>query len=107
MFNSVRTAISKAEWYEAGYLANLTAYAVAKLSLEISKDARAATFDPSRIWENQGRVSDVMLAEAVSIARVALRILTSEDRLVVNVTESAERRVGVEAPSLEASSRTQ
>ena len=36
-------------------------------------------------------MSDVMLAEAVSIARVALRILTSEDRLVVNVTEWAKR----------------
>ena len=90
LFNSVRTAISKAEWYEAGYLANLTAYAVAKLSLEISRDPRAAAFDLLRIWENQG-VSDVMLAEAVSIARVALRILTSEDRLVVNVTEWAKR----------------
>lgn len=90
LFNSVRTAISKAEWYEAGYLANLTAYAVAKLSLEISKDPRAAAFDLLRIWENQG-VSDVMLAEAVSIARVALRILTSEDRLIVNVTEWAKR----------------
>ena len=31
LFNAVRSAISKAEWYEAGYLANLTAYAVAKL----------------------------------------------------------------------------
>jgi len=90
LFNSVRTAISKAEWYEAGYLANLTAYAVAKLSLEMSKDSRAAVFDLLRIWENQG-VSDVMLAEAVRIARVALRILTSEDRLVVNVTEWAKR----------------
>ena len=90
LFNSVRTTISKAEWYEAGYLANLTAYAVAKLSLEMSKDPRAAAFDLLRIWENQG-VSNVMLAEAVSIARVALRILTSEDRLVVNVTEWAKR----------------
>jgi AIPR protein len=90
LFNSVRNAISKAEWYEAGYLANLTAYAVAKLSLEISKDPRTATFDLLRIWENQG-VSDVVLAETVSIARVALRILTSEDRLVVNVTEWAKR----------------
>ena len=34
-----------------------------------------------------------MLAEAVTIARVALRILTSEDRLVVNVTEWAKREM--------------
>lgn len=90
LFNSVRAAISKAEWYEAGYLANLTAYALAKLSLEISKDDRAGSFDLLRIWENQS-VSDAMLAESVDIARLALDVLTSEDRLVVNVTEWAKR----------------
>lgn len=90
LFNSVRGAISKADWYEAGYLANLTAYALAKLSLEISKDERASSFDLLRIWENQA-VSQVVIDEAVAIARVALQVLTSEDRLVVNVTEWAKR----------------
>ncbi|WP_370287783.1 AIPR family protein [Nocardioides sp.] len=90
LFNSVRTAISKADWYEAGYLANLTSYALAKLSLEISRDPRAKSFDLMRIWEGQA-VSDAVLAEAVDIARLALDVLTSEDRLVVNVTEWAKR----------------
>src|SRR5262249_3735701 len=90
LFNSVRTAISKADWYEAGYLANLTAYAIAKLSLEISREPRAAAFDLMRIWESQA-VGDAMLADAVDIARAGLDVLTSEDRLVVNVTEWAKR----------------
>ena len=72
LFNSVRTAISKAEWYESGYLANLTAYAVAKLSLEISRNPRAASFDLIRIWENQA-VGEAMLTEAVTIARLGAR----------------------------------
>jgi hypothetical protein len=90
LFNSVRTAISKADWYESGYLANLTAYAIAKLSHEMSKDPRVSAFDLLRIWERQ-EVGEAMLAEAVVIARVALGVLTSEDRLVLNVTEWAKR----------------
>ena len=91
LFNSVRAAISKADWYEAGYLANLTAYAVAKLSLEISKDPRAKSFDLLRIWENQS-VSDVDACRGGRYrARCARDVLTSDDRLVVNVTEWAKR----------------
>lgn len=90
LFNSVRAAISRAPWYEAGYLANLTAYAMAKLSLEISRDDRAQSFDLLRIWEQQS-VSEAVLSESVDIARKALSVLTSDDRLVVNVTEWAKR----------------
>lgn len=90
LFNSVRSAISKADWYEAGYLANLTAYAIAKFALEISKNPRAESFDISRIWDAQ-EVGRATLNEAVAIARVALDVLTSRDRLVVNVTEWAKR----------------
>lgn len=90
VFNSVRTAISKAEWYEKGYLANLTAYAVGKLSLEISRDDRAKKFDLLRIWESQA-VSEEFQTEAVRAAKMALGVLTSSDRLVVNVTEWAKR----------------
>lgn len=92
LFNAVRSAISKAPWYESGYLANLTAYAVAKLSREISRDPRCSSFDLLRIWDRQA-VGDAMLAEAVSIGRVALRVLTDDDRLVGNVTEWAKREV--------------
>lgn len=90
LFNTVRSAISKADWYESGYLANLTTYAVAKLSRELSRDPRCSAFDLIRIWDRQA-VGDAMVAEAVAIARVALDVLTGEDRLVGNVTEWAKR----------------
>lgn len=90
LFNSVRSAISKADWYESGYLANLTAYSISKLSLEISKDSRATSFDLLRIWDAQG-VGDATLREAVTLAELALGVLISEDRLVGNVTEWAKR----------------
>lgn len=90
LFNSVRAAVARADWYEPGYLANLTAYGVAKLSHEISKDRRASSFDLLKIWEQQG-VGAATLAEAVELARLARDVLTSPERLVVNVTEWAKR----------------
>lgn len=90
VFNSVRSAISKSDWYESGYLANLTTYAVAKLSLEMSRDPRVRSFDLLRIWDAQA-VGQAMLDEAVSMAYLAREVLISEDRLVVNVTEWAKR----------------
>lgn len=90
LFNSVRAGIAKADWYEAGYLANLTAYAVAKLSHTIGRDPRAAKFDLIKIWDQQA-VGPAMLNEAVGLGRLALEILTADDRLVVNVTEWAKR----------------
>lgn len=90
MFNSVRTAISKSSWYESGYLANLTTYAIAKLSLEIARNSAAKSFDLLRIWDNQA-VGKATLEETVRIARSARDVLTAEDRLVVNVTEWAKR----------------
>lgn len=90
LFDSVRSAIAKSDWYESGYLANLAAYAVAKLSLAISTESRAESFDLLRIWQAQA-VGGETIAEAVNIAKLALDVLTSDDRLVVNVTEWAKR----------------
>jgi hypothetical protein len=90
LFNSVRSAIAKAPWYEAGYLANITAYAVAKLSHAISSEKRAQSFDLLRIWQQQA-VGEATLTEAVAIAQIALRVLTDPSRAVVNVTEWAKR----------------
>lgn len=90
LFNSVRGAIAKASWYEAGYLANLTAYSIAKLAQEIEREPRASTFDLLTIWERQ-EVGIATLAEAVDIAHKALTVLTADDRLVINVTEWAKR----------------
>ena len=90
LFDTVRSAISKADWYQPGYLANLAAYSVSKLSLEISRDPRAETFDLIRIWQAQA-VGEATVFEAVTIARLALDVLTGPERLVVNVTEWAKR----------------
>ncbi len=90
LFNAVRHGISKADWYQPGYLANLAAYAIAKLAQAIDNDPRAETFDLLSIWRRQG-VGEATLAEAVEMARLARDILTDPNRPVVNVTEWAKR----------------
>ena len=90
LFNAVRHGISKADWYQPGYLANLTVYAIAKLAHAIDHEPRAEMFDLLRIWQQQG-VGEAILAEAVGIAEIARDVLTDPARPVVNVTEWAKR----------------
>src|SRR5690554_6169119 len=90
LFEKVRAAISKASWYDKGYLANITTYTLAKLSYEVGKQVHGGTFDLDRIWNEQD-VSDETLLEALTIGEKVLAVLTSEHRPVQNVTEWAKR----------------
>ena len=48
LFETVRTAIAKADWYQKGYLANYVTYTLAKLAYEIGRQARGRAFDLDR-----------------------------------------------------------
>lgn len=92
LFQTIRTAIAKSDWYESGqYLANLTTYALAKLSLEIEKQPRAQGFSLLSVWEKQA-APQVVIDEAVSIARLVLSVLTDPARTTSNVTEWAKKK---------------
>jgi hypothetical protein len=90
LFNSIRSAVAKADWYQTGYLANIVTYTVAKISdLVGSMDPkRELNFDA--IWQRQD-VSDSSLELAMTVAPRVLRVLTSDSRPVSNVTEWAKR----------------
>lgn len=90
LFETARKAIAKADWYDKGYLANITTYALAKLSFEVGKQVRGGTFDLDRIWTEQA-VSEVSIKEIVDIGEKVLAVLTSDYRPVQNVTEWAKR----------------
>jgi hypothetical protein len=89
LFNSVRAAVAKADWYGSGYLANIVAYTVAKLAQTIS-DSGKGEFDFEGVWQRQS-ISDGTLAFALDIAHRVMLILTSAKRPVTNVTEWAKR----------------
>jgi hypothetical protein len=90
LFENVRKAVAKADWYEKGYLANYVTYTLAKLAHEVGKQARGGVFDFDTIWEKQD-VSGAVIDECLVIGEKVQRVLLSDSRPVQNVTEWAER----------------
>lgn len=90
LYETIRKAIAKADWYEKGYLANLVTFTMSKLAYEVGRQAKGGVFDLERIWNAQA-VSPATLHECLSIGEKVLAILTSEHRPVSNVTEWAKR----------------
>jgi len=90
LFERVRTAIAKAEWYQKGYLANYVTYTLAKLAYEVGRQARGRDFNLEKIWASQS-VPQAVIDECLAIGIKVLDILTSDARPVQNVTEWAKK----------------
>lgn len=90
LFESVRSAIAKAEWYQKGYLANYVTYTLAKLAYEVGRQAKGRSFDLDRIWLEQS-TPQVVIDECLHIGRAVQGVLTSNARPVQNVTEWAKK----------------
>ncbi|WP_028656623.1 AIPR family protein [Nocardioides sp. J54] len=90
LFNSVRSAVSSADWYQTGYLANIVTYTIAKIAETVASMSPSREFNFDAVWQRQ-EISDATRAFALGIAHNVLRVLTSESRPVVNVTEWAKR----------------
>lgn len=88
LFNAIRARVMKSDWYSSGYLANIVAYTMAKLSS--MSGPSGARFDFSRVWKDQG-VSEALLNDLELIAEAVTGVLTSDDRPILNVTEWAKR----------------
>lgn len=90
LFKEIRLAVAASDWYQQGYLANIVAYTIAKLSYEIGVQGHGESLDFNWIWNRQ-TVPAAVLKAAVAIARICFDVLTSEARPVQNVTEWAKR----------------
>lgn len=90
LYRSLRRAISRADWYDKGYLANLVAYAMARLSHAVDSKP-GATMPLAAIWIEQS-VPAPVLEGALLFAEDTLEVLTSPVREVDNVTEWAKRQ---------------
>jgi hypothetical protein len=90
LFETVRKAVAKADWYEKGYLANYVTYTLAKLAHEVGKQSRGGVFDFDSIWEKQD-VAPAVVDECLIIGEKVQQVLLSDARPVQNVTEWAKR----------------
>lgn len=87
VYKSLHKAIQKVDWYETGYLANIVAYTVSRLSFELA--TKSLTLDWSKIWKAQA-ISAEMESQLLAIARQMLGVLTDSNRKHQNVTEWAK-----------------
>lgn len=91
LFQAVRARVSKSDWYQSGYLANIVTYAIAKVAHEIGRQAPTQRMDFDSIWRRQS-VPEPVLATFVDAGYLAFQALTAERRPVQNVTEWAKRQ---------------
>jgi hypothetical protein len=93
MFERLRAAVLKQEWYTSspGYLANIVAYAIARFAHEIDVQFGGAKFDFDRVWQRQA-ISDATLSALLEVAHAAQLHLTDEGRPQANVTQWAKQQ---------------
>lgn len=90
LYGQVRHLVAKQDWYQQGYLANIVAYTLAKLSYEIERQAPKSKMNFKVIWDRQS-VPEAVLEQCMVIAERALECLVAPGRAVQNVTEWAKR----------------
>lgn len=89
LFRDIRLGVLKSEWYDKGYLANITAYTLAALPLFFEKQFRGR-FDLDIVWREQ-TAGEQLTDELVRLAKQVWLVLTDERRPIMNVTEWAKR----------------
>lgn len=86
LFKKISATIRQQPWYENGYLANLTAYSMAKLSHMLKENIPDKELDLMQIWDKQ-ELPDVLCEQLVPVYRAVFEVLTDQNRPVQNVTE--------------------
>lgn len=89
IFKEVEQLVTKQAWYEGGYRANVVAYAISKLSHDISFMGRDIDFD--YIWKHQGISGGLREALTVS-AKFVHSVIVASPLTMRNVTEWAKQQ---------------
>lgn len=92
LFKRISTTIRKQPWYENGYLANLTAYSMAKLSHMLKVEMPDWELDLIQIWDRQ-ELPEILSEQLIPIYKAVFHILTDPNRLVQNVTEWSKNNI--------------
>jgi len=92
LFKRINVTIRQQPWYVNGYLANLTAYSMAKLSHMLKENMPDRELDLMKIWDRQD-LPEVLCEQLIPIYRAVFNVLTDQDRLVQNVTEWSKNNV--------------
>ena len=89
VFREVERIVSKEDWYQRGFRANIVAYAIAKLGHEVSQRNRVVNFEA--IWRAQ-QLSPAIREALTSAAKIAHDIIVNPPPTMRNVTEWAKQQ---------------
>ena len=89
VFRSTERLVSEQPWYQGGYRANVVAYAIAKLSFDVSENEESINFE--KVWQKQEL--PIALKEALTVGSKAVHDVIVEPPLGMrNVTEWAKQQ---------------
>lgn len=88
IFDTLYKRIKQADWYRGAYQANITEYAIAKYSYDLSKAGKKCDF--ASIWHNQS-IDESMIESLLQAGKQASSILNEEERPTQNVSEWAKK----------------
>jgi hypothetical protein len=87
IYKTLRSAVLKSDWYEKGYLANIVAYAISKLSHAL--ESKNLDLNWQKIWRNQS-ISEALVGTLLESSKSVLAVLTDDDRPQKNISEWAK-----------------
>ena len=94
MFKQTDKVLQQQSWFPkgSGYKANIVAYAISKLFDTIQTNyGGKKVLDLDRIWKEQNNLYPELKDVLMDLCKKSLEILTSDNRMVVNVTEWAKK----------------
>ena len=94
LFKQTDKVLQQQSWFPkgSGYKANIVAYAISKLFDTIQTNyGGKKVLDLDRIWKEQNNLYPELKDVLMDLCKKSLEILTSDNRMVVNVTEWAKK----------------
>ena len=86
MFKAIDKMVSKQDWYEKGYKADIVTYTLSYFRYLIQKQYKDSDFNLNLVWDKQ-KVPDDVFEEFVKLSKFVFDQITREDRIIKNVTE--------------------
>ena len=97
LFKTCERIVSKQDWYQQGYRAQIVTYSIALLSKLLKEQFPKYTLDFDRLWREQQLpveqgVPTCIISELTHITKIINDIITDEDRETANVTQWCKRQ---------------
>ena len=89
IFRSTEKLVSKQEWYQGGYRANIVAYAIAKMAHDVAE--MNCSIDFQAIWRRQS-VNEIVETNLALVAEKVHDVLIETPEGMSNVTEWAKKQ---------------